>query len=194
LLQSSYYYIKTESGAVHAAAACRLGDTDGYLVVSPDQRVAQFTRSVAHMRSDTPTLALLLYWKAVQTFGRNLPVVREARMPCTACGTWAPTGVFDPTQLCPACKVRRTVTCTSCGTEVRAEACLEDRCLSCWTVTSLLRRFGEAPNAPRGSFDETGRIEEVGKRTPAPRRRRVVMMTSAIDPESSDSESESSDD
>lgn len=185
--KSPYYFQKTESGSVYAAAGCRLGEATGFLVVSPDQRVAQLTGTVAHMRPDVPELARLLFWKAVMTFGRNLPVVREARMQCEACGAWSPTGVYDPAQLCLACKDYRLVPCTSCAREVRAESCIEGRCLSCWTVTSLLRRCGEASAPPRGTFDEERGEDLTVKRPHAARRsRRVVMVRSAPDPEEAD--------
>lgn len=190
MAKSTYYFLKTDSGAVQAAVSCRLGDTSGYLVVSPDQRVAQLTGTVSHMRDDVPDLARLLYWKAVLTFGRNLPIVREVRMPCEACGTWCPTVVLDPSQLCLACKGYRLVPCTSCGQEVRTEACLEGRCLACWTVTSLLRRFGIAPTPARGCFDEErGEDLTVRKARASRRSRRVVMVRS----EAPDEDNESAD-
>lgn len=187
--QNTYHFHRTESGAVYAAAGCRLVEADGFLVVSPDQRVAQFTSSIPHEGACCdPELARLLFWKGVLTFGQNLPVVREARMACEACGRWNPTGVYDPVQLCPTCRDHgRVETCLGCGREVRASSRLDQRCLPCWTVTSLLRRFGESPSLPRGSFDESGDPTPV-KRAPAVRRsRRLIMVRAQVeDPDGSE--------
>lgn len=175
------FFQRLESGAVSAALAARIGDLDGFLVVSPDQRVAQFSPSVAHMR-DQGQLGNLLFWKSILMFGEHLPLAREARVRCAACGSFFPTGIFGPAQLCLSCREpRHPEPCSQCRADRRPEFLLDGVCLACWTVSGLLHRFGESTTAAKGTFERDFASEQTHKS--APRNRRVLVIRSAGDPD-----------
>ena len=178
------FFQKLDSGAVSAAVAARIGDLDGFLVVSPDQRVAQFSPTVPRMRELLP-LGSLLFWKSILMFGEHLPLAREARVACAACGSFFPTGIYGPSRLCLSCRDPRSLeSCAKCRADRRPELLLDGTCLACWTVSGLLHRFGESTSATRGTFERDFTSEQVQR--PAPRSRRVLVIRSSGDDDLAD--------
>lgn len=140
-----YFYQLNPNGGVFSASKCKCLQSDMFLIISPDLRLAQVARQPRPEMIQHDELGRLIFWKGLLMIGKTLPLLNTIQLPCGECGRFGPLSMFTSSQICTTCRVPNRGVCLCCNRRVPVDLLLGDRCLVCITVSGILLRHNISP-------------------------------------------------